>query len=294
MRRWWGSMAGRNMSMRSGHVLGLSAAGFHRMAYVTWEAGSAIGAVPVICVHGLTRNGRDFDRLAATLATERPVVCPDVVGRGRSDWLKDPAGYGYPEYCADMTALIARLGLEQVDWIGTSMGGLIGMTLAALPNSPIRRLVLNDVGSLVPRRALQRLAEYVGKDPVFEDLAGVESYLRETHAPFGALDEDAWRHLATHGHRRLADGRFGLAYDSAIGQGLSAALLRDVDLSAVWQAVRCPVLVLRGAESDLLLPATARDMAAKAEVVEIPDVGHAPSLMVPAQIEILRSWLARH
>ena len=292
LRRGWRSMIGAELSMRPGHVLGLSAGGFHRMAYVGWGEGRRAGERPVICVHGLTRNGRDFDRLAAVLSADRDVVCPDVVGRGRSDWLADPAGYGYGQYCADMTTLIARLGVEEVDWVGTSMGGLIGMMLAARPKSPIRRLVLNDVGPFVPARALRRLSGYVGKDPVFDDLAGVEAYLRQTHATFGSLDDGAWRHLAAHGHRRLLDGGLGLAYDPAIGQGLAAAATMGIDLSALWQAVQCPALVLRGAESDLLLAETARTMAAKAMVVEIPAVGHAPSLMVPTQIEILRSWLA--
>jgi pimeloyl-ACP methyl ester carboxylesterase len=291
-RRGLPSMSGGELSMRPGHVLGLSPGGFHRLAYVAWGARGQVEQRPLICVHGLTRNGRDFDRLAVALSAERPVICPDVVGRGLSDWLEDPTGYGYGQYCADMTALIARLDVEEVDWVGTSMGGLIGMMLAARPNSPIRRLVLNDVGPLVPAAALRRLSGYVGKDPIFDDLVGLEAYLRKIHATFGTLDDAAWRHLAAHSHRRLPDGRLGLAYDPAIGQGLAAAASMDIDLSALWQAVRCPVLVLRGADSDLLLAETARSMASKAKVVEISDVGHAPSLMVPAQIDLVHSWLS--
>jgi pimeloyl-ACP methyl ester carboxylesterase len=248
---------------------------------------------PVVCVHGLTRNGRDFDRLAAALESERLVIAPDIVGRGASSWLADAGGYAYPQYCADMAALIARLGVDEVDWVGTSMGGLIGMMLAAQPNSPIRRLVLNDVGYRIPRQALRRLAGYVGKDPEFADLAGVEAYLRQVHAPFGQLDDEAWRQLALHGHRRLPNGRYGLAYDPKIGQAFTGTMAADIDLAPVWEKVRCPVLLLRGAESDLLLPETARAMASKAELVEFPAIGHAPSLMVPDQIEIVRSWLAR-
>jgi pimeloyl-ACP methyl ester carboxylesterase len=278
--------------MRRGRFLGLSPAGFHRVAYVSW--GTASGRPPVVCVHGLTRNGRDFDRLATVLMGERLVVAPDMVGRGASDWLADAGGYAYPQYCADMAALIARLGAGEVDWVGTSMGGLIGMMLAAQSNSPIRQLVLNDVGYLIPRQALRRLADYVGKDPTFPDLADLEAYLRQVHAPFGKLDDDAWRQLALHGHRRLPDGRYGLAYDPKIGQAFFGPIAGDVDLAPVWERVRCPVLVLRGAESDLLLPETARAMASKAELVEVPGVGHAPSLMVPGQIEIVRSWLARN
>ncbi len=284
-------MTGTGLSMSRGRFRGLSPAGFHRVAYVAW--GHASNRPPVICVHGLTRNGRDFDRLASALAGDRLVICPDIVGRGESDWLRNPAGYGIAQYCADMAALIARLGVDEVDWVGTSMGGIIGMWLAAQPDTPIRRLVLNDVGRLIPAQALDRLAGYVGKDPVFADLAGVEAYYREVMAPFGALDDEAWRHIARFGHRLRPDGRLGLAYDPAIAASLGPAPRTNIDLGALWEAIACPVLLLRGAESDLLLPETARAMADKAELVEFPGVGHAPSLMVPDQIEAVRGWLAR-
>jgi pimeloyl-ACP methyl ester carboxylesterase len=289
--RWLGSTPRERLSMQRSHFLGLSPAGFHRVAYASWGATNA--GPPVICVHGLTRNGRDFDRLAAVLMRERLVIAPDMVGRGASDWLADAGGYGYPQYCTDTTALIARLGVDEVDWVGTSMGGLIGMMLAAQPNSPIRRLVLNDIGFLIPRQALKRLAGYVGKDPTFPDLAGIEAYLRQVHAPFGPLDDDAWRQLAVHGHRKVPDGRYGLAYDPKIAQAFFGPIAADVNLKPVWDRVRCPVLLLRGAQSDLLLPETARAMALKAELVEFPAVGHAPSLMMPDQIGVVRSWLAR-
>jgi len=161
--------------MNQQSFLGLGPHGFHRIAYVEW--GEARDPA-VICAHGLTRNGRDFDRLAAALADARRVVCPDMAGRGRSDWLADGAGYGCPQYCADMNALIARLAVEAVDWVGTSMGGLIGLMLAAMPGSPIRRLVLNDIGPFIPKAALERMAGYVGKDPGFADRAALEAYLR--------------------------------------------------------------------------------------------------------------------
>lgn len=285
-------MSDAALSMQAGHVRCLSAGGFHRMAYVEFQPAHTPSQPPVICAHGLTRNGRDFDRLAAALSASRQVVSPDIVGRGRSEWLSDAAGYGYPQYCADMTVLLARLGTEQVDWVGTSMGGLIGMMLAAQPNSPIRRLVMNDIGPFVPAAALQRLGGYVGKDPHFADLDSLEAYLRQTHAGFGAIDDAGWRHLALHGHRHLPDGKLGLVYDPAIGRPF-AGVIKDVDLSSIWQRISCPVLVLRGTDSDLLLAATARAMASKADVVEVANTGHAPSLMVPEQIEIVRSWLAR-
>jgi pimeloyl-ACP methyl ester carboxylesterase len=277
-----------SLSMRAGSILALGPHGFHRVAYTDWGAGP-----PVLCVHGLTRNGRDFDRLAAALARSRRVVCPDVVGRGRSDRLAQPEDYGYPLYLSDMTALIARLGVTEVDWIGTSMGGLIGMMLAAQPNTPIRRLVLNDVGPLVPAAALRRLATYVGEDPRFETLAELEAYLRKVHAPFGPLSDADWAHLAAHGHRALEDGGFGLAYDPAIARALNGALF-DVDLWSIWEQVRHPVLVLRGADSDLLLPETAAQMTRRgpgATLIEFPGVGHAPALTAPEQIAAIREWL---
>jgi len=278
--------------MSRNSLLGLSAAGFHRMVYHEWGAPAA--ARCVVCVHGLTRNGRDFDRLAAVLAQRLRVVCPDVVGRGQSDWLTNPRLYGYPQYLADMTALLARLDLERVSWVGTSMGGLIGLMLAAQPQAPIERLVINDVGPFIPKAALERIAGYVGADPVFEDLAAVEAYLRYLLQPFGELDGEAWRAMAEHGSRPRPDGRLGLAYDPGIAVPLRQQPLTDVDLWPLWEAVRCPVLVLRGVESDLLLAETAAEMARRhpqTTVVEIAGCGHAPSLMTAEQIELINDFL---
>lgn len=281
------------MPMSERSVLALSAAGFHRMAYTQWGRDDA--GRTVVCAHGLTRNGRDFDVLALALAEGRRVVCPDVVGRGRSDWLARPDLYGYPQYLADMTVLLARLDVDAqgVDWVGTSMGGLIGLFLAAQPKSPIRRLVVNDVGPFVPKAALERIGGYVGKDPVFEDIAALESYLRFVLMGFGSLGDAQWRHLAEHSARSRPDGRYGLAYDPAIG-GAFQGELTDVDLWPLWDAVRCPVLVLRGGESDLLLPETAAEMTTrgpKARVVEFPHVGHAPALMDEGQIAVVKRFL---
>ena len=276
--------------MNSRSFLGLGPNGFHRIAYVEWGEGRD-GCV--VCVHGLTRNGRDFDRLAAALSGARRVVCPDIVGRGQSDWLADGAGYGNAQYGADMAALIARLGVETVDWVGTSMGGLIGLRLAAMPRSPIRRLVLNDIGPFVPRAALKRMAGYVGKDPAFADIAEVEAYLREVHRAFGPLDDADWRHLAQHGHRRDAEDRLRLVYDPAIGRAF-AGEAADVDLWPLWDRVSCPVLLLRGAESDLLLQETAITMTERgprARLVEFPEAGHAPGLMAANQIAVVKDWL---
>ncbi len=280
------------MSMRERVLSCLSPAGFHRLSYTEWgDAGRPV----LVCVHGMTRNGRDFDTLAGAMADRYRVACPDVVGRGRSDWLADHRYYGYPQYMADMTTLLARLDVDSVDWVGTSMGGLIGMMLAAQPNSPIRRLVINDIGPFIPGAFLARLRDYVGTDPRFDDLAMLESYLRQVHAPFGPLDDDEWRHLATHSARNR-DGGLGLAYDPAIAQAaFTGEEPEDVELWEVWERVRCPVLVLRGAESDLLLAGTVERMRASGPgcaAVEIEGCGHAPSLMPADQIAVVRDWLA--
>lgn len=279
-------------SMKTESVLGLGPHGFHRIAYTEWGEPSAPRTL--ICVHGLTRNGRDFDRLAAALAERWHVICPDVAGRGRSDWLP-AAGYNNAQYLADMNALIARVGAKEVDWLGTSMGGLLGMQLAAQPNTPIRRLVLNDIGPYIPKAALDRIADYVGQDPHFATLEELEAYLRRVHAPFGPMSDQDWRHLALQGYRRLEGGGFGLAYDPAIGQTFRANGLKDVDLWPVWDAVRCPVLVVHGAESDLLLSDTTAEMERRgphAKVVDIPGVGHAPALVAETMIALVRDWLS--
>ena len=279
--------------MRSGRVLCLSAGGFHHTAYVEW--GRPEAARTILCVHGLTRNGRDFDALAAALAeTGARVVCPDVVGRGHSDWLADPAGYGFPQYLADMTALLARLDVEAVDWVGTSMGGLIGMMLAAQPNTPIRRLVINDVGPFIPKDALERIGTYVGADPSFADVAAAEAYIREVNAPFGDLTDAQWRHLAETSVRPVEGGGVKFRYDPAIATPFTQTPIEDVDLWPLWDRIACPVLVLRGADSDLLLAETAAEMARRgpcAEVVEIAGCGHAPALMDDHQIGVIRDWL---
>jgi pimeloyl-ACP methyl ester carboxylesterase len=277
--------------MRTAHLLSLGPHGFHRTQYYEW--GDPANPRVVVCVHGLTRNGHDFDVLADALASEFRVLCPDVVGRGGSDWLANKQDYGYPQYLADLSALIARANVEQVDLVGTSMGGLIGIMLAAQPTSPVRRLVVNDVGPLVPRAALARLAAYVGKAPRFGTFDAFERYLREIFAQFGPLTDAQWRKLAEDSVRREADGTLSPAYDPAIAAPL-AGPLEDIVLWPVWDAVHCPTLVLRGAQSDVLLRSTAEEMqrrGPKAKLVELAGVGHAPPLLDRDQIEVVRDFL---
>lgn len=270
----------------------LRAEGFRRMVY--WEWGDPHNKNVVLCVHGLTRNGRDFDWLARALSQHYRVLCPDVLGRGHSERLDDPTGYSYPQYLGDLVTLIARSGAERVDWVGTSMGGLIGMMLAATRNSPIRKLVLNDVGAFIPQEAIERLQAYVGKDPDFPDLGEAEKYVRITHQEFGRLSGEQWAHLTRHGMRQRADGRFAPAYDPAIAAVLTAQPAQDVPMWPIWDGVGCPVLVLRGAQSKLLLPETVAEMRTRGpacDVVEIADAGHAPALMDEAQIKTIMEWL---
>jgi len=302
--------------------LSLGPDGFHRIAYTDW--GDARNPRVVVCVHGLSRNSRDFDRLAAALEVGHHVVCMDVVGRGDSDWLDDTSGYSFGTYLSDAAALIARVttpapsGLLEslqtrlrgqrpaatLDWVGTSMGGLIGMLLAAKAGSPIRRLVLNDVGPFVPWNALIRLKGHVGSETRFADFAAVEAWVRQACSSFGPLDEDFWRHLAEHAAVREADGGYCLRYDPALGRGLAVhrdpelpigpEFLRGIDLWSAWEAVRCPVLVLRGADSEVLPRATVEEMQRRKpdlKVVEFPGVGHAPALASTDQIAVIREFL---
>ncbi|WP_430460423.1 alpha/beta fold hydrolase [Thalassolituus sp. LLYu03] len=269
--------------------------GPRRMAYQRWTDTTQTPTRLLICVHGLTRNSRDFDALAERLAGEYLVICPDVLGRGDSDWLVQSALYGYPLYLAQMQQLLltlaAQTGLNDCDWVGTSMGGLIGMMLAAQPDSMIRRLVMNDVGPFIPYAALARLGQYVGKAPLFDSVASAEAFLRVVAAPFGPLTDDQWRHLAEHG-TEPCEGQLRLRYDPAIAEGF-ALVTGDIDLSVVWNAVTCPVLVIRGGESDLLLAGTARSMLQRpdTQLVEFPGIGHAPMLMARDQINAVEHFL---
>lgn len=279
---------------RKGGVRCLSTAGFHRMSYAEW--GPADAARTVVCVHGLTRNGADFEILAPALAADGwRVVCPDVAGRGGSDWLADPASYSYTQYLADMTVLLARLAVERVAWVGTSMGGLIGMMLAAQPGSPIERLLLNDIGPFIPKAALARLGTYVGADPHFSDLAAAERYVREVHAPFGDLGDDGWRQLTEISVVSDGDGGFRLHYDPRIGDAFRQEPLENVDLWPIWDRIAAPTLTLRGASSDLLLPETAAQMnlrGPRSQVIEIAGCGHAPALRAADQVALVREWLS--
>lgn len=270
-----------------------SAAGLHRMAYLEW--GHAANPDVLVCVHGLSRCARDFDSLARALCGLYRVVCPDVAGRGDSDMLADPMLYGIPQYVCDMVTLIARLDVERVHWVGTSMGGLIGMALAAQKDSPVARLVLNDAGPVIAKAALERIGKYFGAAPTFPSLEVAEKLIRAVAAPFGPHTDAEWRFLTEVVVRKNADGSYRLHYDPKIAEPFRKQMPdQDLEMWPLWDAVRCPTLVIRGAQSDLLSKATAEQMTQrgpKAKLVELPGIGHAPTLLHEDQIGIVREFL---
>jgi pimeloyl-ACP methyl ester carboxylesterase len=267
--------------------------GLHRIAYLEW--GDPRNRDVLVCVHGLLRSARDFEPLARELSSHFRIACPDLAGRGDSDPLPDAALYALPQYLADMVTLIARLDTESVSWLGTSLGGLVGMALAAQAGTPIKKLVLNDIGPVVPRAALERIASYAGERRVFETFDEAERYMRAISAPFGPHSDAQWRFLAENWLRRNADGSWQPHYDPHIGDTFRASLPeKDMDLWHFYDAVRCPTFVIRGAQSDLLARSTAEQMRSrgpKAKLVEIPGVGHAPTLLNAEQIGIVREFL---
>ncbi len=275
-------------------MLCASPKGLHRMAYVEW--GDARNRDVLVCVHGLTRSGRDFDDLARALCGQFRVVCPDLAGRGDSDRLPDPMLYGVPQYLADMVTLIARLDCEALSWVGTSLGGLVGMALAAQSGNPIKKLVLNDAGPVVSRVSLERIASYLGVIPDFPTLDKAEQYVRTISAPFGTHSDAQWRTLTERWVRQQPDGIWRPHYDPRMALAYRASLPKegDLELWSFYDAIRCPTLVLRGELSDLLSRDTAGAMAQrgpKAKVVEIRGVGHAPTLMHADQIAVVRDFL---
>lgn len=274
----------------------LGARGLHRMAYVEW--GDPANRRVLVCAHGLARQGRDFDTFARAMSDHYRVVCPDVVGRGRSDWLSDPAGYQIPAYVADMVTLLARLDAEQLLWVGTSMGGLIGLGLASLPDSPVKKLVLNDVGPTIEPVALQRIGAYLGQPLSWASVDEAADYLLSISAGFGPHSREQWLALTRPMLRPGGEG-FKLHYDPAIALPLRAvtpeqARTGEAMLWAGYDALRIPTLLLRGAESDLLSHATAEAMTQrgpKAQRVEFAGVGHAPTLVAHDQIAVVREFL---
>jgi pimeloyl-ACP methyl ester carboxylesterase len=279
----------------------ISPAGLHRMAYKEW--GDPANPNVLVCVHGVTRVGDDFDSLARALSDHYRVVCPDVVGRGRSGRLRNPQLYQIPQYISDMVTLVARATSNSdngtVDWFGTSMGGLIGMGLASLPDNPIRKLVLNDIGPTLDPTALQRIGDYIGQDLRFKSFDEGAAFVREVSAAFGQHTDEQWHKLASDVLRENDEGQWVRHYDMGLAEPLKGstperAKADEAMLWAAYDAIRCPTLLVRGEHSDLLSRQTAQQMRTrgpKPQLVEIPDTGHAPTFINPGQIAIARKFL---
>lgn len=309
------SIAPPSVGPRLDFVTCASPVGLHRMAY--WEWGDPANDRVLLCVHGLTRTGRDFDPLAQALQGDYRVVCPEVAGRGQSDWLADPAGYVVPQYVADMVTLIARLAPARLDWVGTSMGGLIGLGLAGAataspalrpargagglgtaPDLPLGRMVFNDIGPALDLDGLARIGSYVGQDIRFASFDQAVDYVRTVSAGFGPHDEAGWAALTEHVFRER-DGQWVKHYDLRIAQPFAlqtpeAGAAAEALLWRAWDHLPVPALILRGAQSDILSAETARQMVgrnARARCVEFSGVGHAPTLRSVDQIDAVREFL---
>jgi pimeloyl-ACP methyl ester carboxylesterase len=291
-------MPDTDLTPRYGEVAALGSRGMTKVAYVEW--GPPEAEQVVMCVHGLTRTSRDFDFLARRLALRgMRVIAPDLPGRGRSAWMPNPVDYNTPLYLSACAAVIARSGAAQVDWVGTSLGGHIGMEMAALPGAPIRRLVLNDFGARVSGTALTRMAGYLRMKRRFNSIDELEAHLRDIHETFGALTDVHWRHIATHSAVKTEQGDYRQHYDPAIGRNFQWPLLVDIALWNVWDRVAGPVLILRGEDSDLLHASTVREMQRRGEAaknklvraVEVRGSGHAPALMTDSQIALIEEFL---
>jgi pimeloyl-ACP methyl ester carboxylesterase len=278
----------------------VSLTGLHNMSYKEW--GAADNPNVLVCVHGVTRVGDDFDNLARAMCGHYRVICPDVVGRGRSGKLRNAQLYRIPQYVSDMVTLIARatsVGSGAVTWFGTSMGGLIGMALASLPESPIKRLVLNDIGPTLDPVALQRIGDYIAQDVRFPSFEAGAQFVRDVSLPFGAHTDAEWRKMASDVLRQDKDGQWVRHYDMGLAQPFQSATPEstkadEASLWAAYDAITCPTLLVRGAQSDLLSRETAAMMTTrgpKAKMIEIPDVGHAPTFLHDDQIALVRDFL---
>jgi pimeloyl-ACP methyl ester carboxylesterase len=270
---------------REGHLRSLSAHGFHRVVYYEWGEGDNPDVV--VCVHGIGRNGRDFDVLGEALAKTHRVLAPDMPGRGKSEWLPNPLDYIAPTYLTTLTALICASGAEDVTWVGTSMGALLGIMAASLPNTPVKRLVVNDAGPVLDPAAIARIGQYFGTDPTFPTYGELEAYVRTISAPFGPRTDAQWEHVTRTNARQRDDGSWGVGYDPAIAIPFRAQPTA-ANLWPLWDAIRCPTLVLRGALSDLLASDTASEMSQRGprpKVVEFAGVGHAPMLLAQDQVD---------
>jgi len=279
---------------RAGEVYSESRPGHgHRVRWTEW--GDPENPQVLLCAHGLSRNARDFDYLAMAMAHRYRVVCPDYPGRGVSDWLTNPKDYNNEQYLRDTFAILDTLSFDCLDWVGTSMGGLIGMAAASLPGNQISRMVINDVGPFIPADALKLIGDYLGIHPTFANQNAAIDYFKTVYASFGTLEQEHYEHFVTHGVCAAKNGDgYVLNYDPAIIDQFVGANFSDIDIWEIWDRISIPTLIIRGKKSSLLLPQTMEQMKHRhgnAESIEFEDCAHAPSLMVEEQIRAISDWL---
>lgn len=281
------------MQPRHKYIKSLASSGFHDIHYVEW--GPAKSDKNVICLHGFSRNGRDFDYLAKNLVgAGYRVICPDIPGRNKSDWQPNLSDYNIPKHMSEMMTLIARLDVEFLDWIGTSMGGIIGMGLASFENTPIQNLVINDVGPFIPAPPLSRIKQYLSLMPEFKTYESAKKYLQQLLQPFGISTEEHLNHMAEHSFSKNEYGSYVLNYDPKIVDSFRD---EETDLWHVWNTISCPTLVLRGIDSEVLTKDTVEKMLERNTVdfAQFNGAAHAPALMDQEQIDTIVNWLeARH
>ena len=270
--------------------------GYHTLSYVVW--GDPSNHKTLVCVHGLTRNSRDFDYLAQSALKDYCVMAIDVAGRGKSEWLEDYSQYNYQRYTLDMLYLMDTLGLKNVHWLGTSMGGIIGMMVASLKPERIEKMVLNDIGAVVLGKAIERIMEYVRKDIEFQSLKELKQYMQSIFSGFGIAEDEHWNHMVKHSHIRTESEGYRLAYDPKIAQAIietTSDVYDDMNLWELWHQVQQPVFIIRGDESDILSKDVMQEMCKRDHVdsIEINNIGHAPALMEPSQISSVLDWFSK-
>jgi pimeloyl-ACP methyl ester carboxylesterase len=268
--------------------------GTHQMVYYEW--GNPDNPRVLVCIHGLTRNGRDFDFLAAAVQQEYRVLAPDLIGRGKSDWLKNPTHYTIEQYVGDLLGWLHQLGLKKVDWLGASLGGILGMLIAARPDSPIQRLILDDVGPIIKKESVAKLSSEVGANPVFSSLGELKDFLKKIYAQTGAMESYHWDHLLAHDHITLSEGGFARAYDPNLFKSFQPMQGQDIAFWPVFKAIRVPIYVLHGEKSGVLTADICDEMKQcqpNMNIIDLPDIGHAPSLMDERHIEMVIEFLQK-
>ena len=267
-------------------------AGTHQMVYYEW--GNPQNPRVLVCLHGLTRNSRDFDFLAAALHNDYRILAPDLIGRGKSDWLKDPELYTIHQYVADMMGWMHQLGLKEVDWLGVSLGGIIGMLIAGLPHSPVQHLALVDIGPIVKRTSVVHLSSEVAENPVFKSLGELKDFLKKTYATTGTMESYHWDHLLAYDHITLPDGTFARAYDPELFRSFVPMQHEDIVFWPVFEALHLPMFVLHGEKSVVLTPdicAEMKRLQPSITFVDLPGITHAPSMMDEKHIGLVKQWL---